>query len=87
LKIDILDLHAFMSKIPIYAQNYLCFMILLISSHTYGLIFKTCPSMTYMCSTIDPMPKSFAYLLFGQFLIFPELPRQFEDCPGTAEAV
>jgi hypothetical protein len=47
LKIDILDFCAFMSKIPIYAQNYPCFMILLVSSHIYVLFFKTFP-----CSTL-----------------------------------
>jgi hypothetical protein len=52
MKIHILDLHAFMSKNHIYAQDCACFMILLISSHMYVLIFKTCPSMTYICTTI-----------------------------------
>jgi hypothetical protein len=44
----------------------------------YVLIFKTCPSMTYKYNTIRPTPKSFDYRLFGQFLNFSELPRQFE---------
>jgi hypothetical protein len=60
--------------LKIYAR----FMILLNSSHVYVLFFETCPSMTYIYSTIGPMPKSFDYRLFGQFLNFLELPRQFE---------
>jgi hypothetical protein len=68
----------FMSKILFMVKIYARFIILLDSSHMYVLIFKTCPSMTYICTTIGPTPKSFDYRLFGQFLIFPELPRQFE---------
>jgi hypothetical protein len=43
----------------IYAQIYLCFMILFILSHRYVLIFKTCPIMTYICTTIGLYAKSF----------------------------
>jgi hypothetical protein len=57
---------------------YACFMFLVISSHICVLIFKTCPFMTYICTASGPMPKSFDYQLFGQFLNFPELPRQFK---------
>jgi hypothetical protein len=61
--------------LKIYAR----FMILLNSSHMYVLIFKTCPSMTYKYTTICHMPKSFDYRIFGQFLNFLKLSRQFES--------
>jgi hypothetical protein len=57
--------------LKIYAR----FIILLNSSHIYVLIFKNCLFMTYKYTIIGPMPKSFDYRLFGQFPIFPELPR------------
>jgi hypothetical protein len=47
--------------LKIYAR----FMILLNSSHMYVLIFKTCPCMTYICTTIGPTPKFFDYRPLG----------------------
>jgi hypothetical protein len=74
----------FMSKILFTLKIYARFMILLISSHMYVLIPKTYPSMTYICTTIGPLPKSFDYRLFEQFQNFLELPRQFEpDMSGS----
>jgi hypothetical protein len=43
----------------IYAQIYACFMILLLSSHMYVLIFKSCSSLTIICTTIGLYAKSF----------------------------
>jgi hypothetical protein len=40
--------------------------------------------MIYKYTTIGPTPKFFDYRLFGQFLNFSELPRQFEpDISGS----
>jgi hypothetical protein len=60
----------FYVKNPIYAKNYSCSMILMVSSHTYVLIFITCPCTTdiYICTSIGPMPNSIVYQIFGQFL-------------------
>jgi hypothetical protein len=57
---------------------YACFLFLVISSHICVLIFKTCPFMTYICTTIGPTLESFNYRLLGQFSNFSELPRQFK---------
>jgi hypothetical protein len=74
----------FMSKNLFMLKIYVRFMILLNSSHMYVFIIKTCPSMTYICTTIGPMPNSFDYRPFEQFLSFPKLPRQFElDMSGS----
>jgi hypothetical protein len=59
-------------------KMYACFMFIVISSHICVLIFKSCPFMTYKCTAIGSTPKSFDYQLFGQFLNFPKLPRQFK---------
>jgi hypothetical protein len=60
----------FYVKNPIYAKNYSCSMILMVSSHIYVLIFITCPCTTdiYICTSIGPMPNSIVYQIFGQFL-------------------
>jgi hypothetical protein len=49
----------FYVKNSMYAQIYACFMNLLISSQMYILIFKTCPSMINICTTISLYVKSF----------------------------
>jgi hypothetical protein len=54
------------------------FYIPLLSSYICALISKTCSFIIYICTTIVPTPKSFDYQFFGQFLNFPELPRQFK---------
>jgi hypothetical protein len=52
-------------------------MILLISSHIYVLIFKSYPSMTYICTTIGLYTISVDYRFFGWFPIFLKMTRQF----------
>jgi hypothetical protein len=47
-------------------------MILLLSSHMYVLIFKTCPSMTYIYTTIGLYTKSVDYRFSSGFYVFPE---------------
>jgi hypothetical protein len=56
-------------KNSIYAQIYACFMISLLSSHMYVLIFKTCPYITNICTTIGLYAKSFIYRLSRGFQI------------------
>jgi hypothetical protein len=57
-------------------------MILMLSSHIYIYIYMFCSSRlvhvphTYIYS-VGPTPKSVEYHLFGQFLKFTELLRQF----------
>jgi hypothetical protein len=59
-------------------------MILLISSHIYVLIFKTYPSMTYICTTIGLYTISVDYRFFGWFPIFLKMTRQFSlDMSGS----
>jgi hypothetical protein len=59
LKLVITCWACFYVKKLIYAHICECFMILLISSHMYVLIFKTCPSMTNICTTTGIYTKSF----------------------------
>jgi hypothetical protein len=53
---------------------YACFMILLISSYIYVLIFKTCPIMTYICVSIGLDAKYIDYQFLGSFRTILELP-------------
>jgi hypothetical protein len=70
LKLVMPEKKYFYVKNPIYAKNYSCSMIRMVSSHIYVLIFITCPCTTniYICTYIGPTPKSNVYRIFGQFL-------------------
>jgi hypothetical protein len=77
-------------KNPIYAKFYSCYMVLMVSNHIYVLIFITCPCTTYTHTQIyiyiiSPSPKTVEYQVFGWFLKFLELLRQFSPGPDMSD--